>query len=78
MLVTDNSFWKLVSKDRCTKLTDFALTCTRCLKTHAYVCESQFSTMKQVKFKNRNQIAQETLDDSHRLAAAKTGLIKER
>ena len=71
-----NSFWKLVSVDRFTKLKAFALKCTRCLETHVYACESTFSTMKQVKFKNRDRMADETLDDIHRLAAAKHGTDK--
>jgi len=33
-----------------------------------YVCKSTVSKMKQVKSKNRNRMADETLDDSRRLA----------
>jgi len=33
-----------------------------------YVCKSKVSKMKQVKSKNRNRMADETLDDSRRLA----------
>ena len=33
-----------------------------------YVCNSKVSKMKQVKSKNRNRMADETLDDSRRLA----------
>jgi len=33
-----------------------------------YVCNSTVSKMKQVKSKNRNRMADETLDDSRRLA----------
>jgi len=39
-----------------------------------YVCESKFSTMKQVKSKNRKRMADETLNDSLRLATTKTGI----
>jgi len=35
-----------------------------------YVCESTFSTMKQVTSKNRNRITNETLDDSLLILAA--------
>ena len=57
---TQECFWKLVSKDRFPKVKDFAL------KMHSmfgstYVCESTFSTMQQVKYKNRNQMVDETL-----------------
>jgi len=34
-----------------------------------YVCRSTVSVMKQVKSKNRNRMADETLDDSRRLAS---------
>jgi len=47
-----------------------------CVNT--YVCESIFSTMKQVKFENRNRMADETLDDSLRLAATSTGIANVR
>ena len=43
-----------------------------------YVCESTFSTMKEVKSKNRNRMTDETLDDSLRLAPLKLVLIMER
>jgi len=43
-----------------------------------YVGESTFSTMKQVKSKNKNRMADETLDDSLRLATTNTGIDKER
>jgi len=46
------------------------------LKTH--VCESTFSTMKQVESKNRNQLANETVDNSLRLAPLTLVLMKER
>jgi len=39
-----------------------------------YACESTFSTMKQVKPKHRNQVTDETLDDSVRLATISTGI----
>jgi len=45
--------------------------------TNVYdVCESTFSTMKQVKSKNRNRMAEETLDDSLRRAPQTLLLIK--
>ena len=58
---TRKRFWKLVSKDKFPKLKDFAL------KMHSmfgstYVCESTFSTMKLVKSRNRNRMANQTLD----------------
>jgi len=40
VLETVNSFWKLVSKDRFTKLKDLVLKCIRCLETHKYVWKS--------------------------------------
>ena len=72
------NYCKFISKDRFPKLKDFALKCFRCLEIHRYVCESTFSTMKQVKFKNRNRMANETLDACLRLAAANSGIDKER
>ena len=64
----------VVSKNRFLKLKNFAL------KMHSmfgctYVCESTFSTMKQVKSKNRNQMADETLDDSLRLTIDKETIL---
>ena len=38
------------------------------------VCESTFSTMKQVKSESRNRMADKTLDDSLRLATTNTGI----
>jgi len=43
---------------------------------NTYVYESTFSTMKQVKSKSRNRMADETLDDNLRLAATNTGIDK--
>ena len=70
---TQECFWKLVSKDRFPKLKDFAL------KMHSmfgstYVCESTFSTMKQIKSKNRNRMVNETLENSLRLATTNVGI----
>jgi len=48
------------SEDRFPKLKDFALK-MHLMFGNTYVCESTFSTMKQVKFKNKNQMA----DDKH-------------
>jgi len=56
------SLWKLVSKDRFLKLKDIALN-TRLAFGNTYVYESTFSTMKQVKSKNRNRMADETQED---------------
>jgi len=76
-ILTAESFWKLDSKDGFPKLKDLAL------KMHSmfgstYACESTFSTMKQVKSKNRNRMADESLDDSFRLVPLTPVLIKER
>jgi len=71
------SFWKLVSKDRFPKLKDFA-TKMHSVFGNTHMCESTFSTMKQVKSKNRNRIAKATLNDSLRLAPLTLILIKER
>ena len=70
---TQECFWKLVSKDRFPKLKNFAL------KMHSmfgstYMCESTFSTMKQIKSKNRNRMIDETLEDSLRLATTNFGI----
>jgi len=46
------------------------------LETHTYVCESTICMMKQVKSKNGNQMAGETLYDSLRLATTNTGIDK--
>jgi len=75
VLETAESFGKSVSKERFLKQQGFAL------KMHSsfsnkYLCESTFSTMKQVQSKNRNQMAQETLVDSLRLAPLTLVLIK--
>jgi len=43
---------------------------------NTYVCEGTFSTMKQVKSKNRHRMADETLDDSLRLATTNIGIDK--
>ena len=48
---------------------------TWCLEAHS-VRESIFSTMKQAKFKNRNRMTNETLDDSLWLAATKNDIDK--
>jgi len=41
---------------------------------NTYVCESTFSMMKQVKSKNRNRMADKTLDDSFPLATTNAGI----
>jgi len=40
------------------------------------MCENKFSTIKQVKCKNRNRMAGGTQDDSLRLATTNTGIDK--
>jgi len=77
VLETAKSFWSLVSKETFLKLKDFAV------KMHSrvgntYVCESTFSTIKQVKSENRHRMAEEILDDSLRLAPLTLVLTKER
>jgi len=52
------------------KLKDFAIKI--CLEI--YTCENPFSTIKQVKCKNRNLMARGTLDHSLRLATTNTGI----
>jgi len=56
VLETAESFWKLVSKVEFPKLKDFALKMYS-MFGNIYVCESTFSTMKQVKSKNRKKTA---------------------
>jgi len=53
VLETVESFGKLVSKERFLKLQGFALK-MHSMFANKYVCESTFSTMKQVQSKNRN------------------------
>jgi len=43
-----------------------------------HTCENTFSTIKQVKCKNRNRTASGQLDDSLRLATTTTGIDKGR
>jgi len=45
----------------------------RSLFENTYVHEITFSTMKQVKSKNRSRMSEKTLDDSLRLATINTG-----
>ena len=64
---TQKRFLKLVSKDKFPILKDFAL------KMHSmfgstYVCGSTFSTMKLVKSRNKNRMANQTLDNCLRLS----------
>jgi len=74
VLKTAESFWKLVSKERFLKLKNFTLKCTQFGNT---LYEDTFSTMKQVKSKNRNRMADERLDDSLQIAPLTLVLIKE-
>jgi len=69
------SFWKLVSKYSFPELKNFALKMHSTFRS-TYVCESTFSTMRQVKSKNRNRMADKTQDDILRLAATTTGVDK--
>jgi len=73
VLETAKSFWKLGSKVKFSKVKDFALK-MHLMFGNTYVCESTFSTMKQVKSKNRNWMADKTMDDSLRLATINTGI----
>jgi len=77
MLETVENFWKLVSKDIFPKLKDFSLK-MHSMFPNTYTCESTFSTMKQVKSKNRNRMADKTLGDSSQLAPLTLVLMKER
>ena len=62
---THERFWKLVSKDKFPKLRDFALR-MRSMFGSTYVYVSTYSTMKLVKSRNRNQMANQ-LDSCLRL-----------
>jgi len=63
VLQTAESLQSLVSKDRFLKQKDFALK-MQSMFGCTYVCEITFSTMKQVKCKNTNRMADETQDNS--------------
>ena len=63
VLQTAESLQSLVSKDRFLTQTDFALK-MQSMFGSTYVCEITFSTVKQVRCKNTNRMAGETLDDS--------------
>ena len=67
VLETVKSFRKLVSKDRFPKLKDFAV------KMRSYNFQDEAS---QIYSKNRNRMADKTLDNSLRLAATNTGIAK--
>jgi len=64
VIIDFKELWKLVSKDRFPKLEDFAIKI--CLEIYTF--ENTFSTINQVKCKNRNRMAGETLFDSLRLS----------
>ena len=68
---------EISSKDRFPKLKDFTLK-MHSMYGNTYVCDRTFSTMKQVKYENRNLLADETLGDSLWLAPLALVLIKER
>jgi len=63
VLQTAESLQSPVSKDRFLKQSMFGCT---------YVCEITFSTMKQVRCKNTNRMADETLDDRLSLVTTTT------
>jgi len=65
VLETAESFLKLVSKHRFPKLKDFSVN-MRSIFANTCVCESTFSAMKQVKFKNRNRMVDKLLERSVR------------
>jgi len=77
VLETAENFWKLVSKERFLKLKHFAPK-IHFMFGNTYVCESTLYTVKQVKSKNRNRMADEILDDSLLLTPLTLVLIKER
>ena len=64
---TKKRSWKLVSKDKFPILKDFALK-MRSMFGSTYVCEGTFSTMKLVKSRNKNSMANQTLDNCLRLS----------
>jgi len=76
VLETAENFCNLVSKDRFPKLKDFApnmhsMEINTCVRVY-------FLTMKQVKSKNINPMADETLDVSFRFVQLTLDLTKER
>jgi len=75
VLETIESFRKLVTKDRFPKLKNFALT-MRSTFGNTCMCESTCSMKKQIKFKNRNLMADKTPDHSLQIATTNTGIDK--
>jgi len=76
VLETAESFWKLVSKDRFPKLKDFALKWhSTFANTHICVWAYNFY-YEASQIKNRNRMADETLDDCLRLANTSTSFDK--
>ena len=73
---TQKRFWKLVSKDKFPKLKDFALK-MQSMFGSKYLCEIIFSTMKLVKSRNRNRMANQTLDNCLRLSATSVDIDTE-
>jgi len=71
------SFRKLASKDRFSRLKDFAMKIHSVFES-TYVCKSTYIFYEQVKSKSRNRMPDETLDDSFRLAPQTLVLKKER
>jgi len=68
--------WKLVKKDRFSELKDLTLK-LHSMFGNTYVCESTFSTMKQVKSINKIRMVDEIPDDSVRLAPLTQIFMKE-
>ena len=64
---TQERFWKLVSKDKFPKPKEFALKIHLMIGS-TYVCESRFSIIELVKSRNRNRMANQTLDNCLPLA----------
>jgi len=78
VLETLKSFWNLFRKDRFPKLNDFALKMrstfkNTCMCGRTYTFYEEASKMYS---KNRNWMADETLDDSLRFDATNTALAK--
>ena len=64
---SEKRLWKLLSRDKFPKLKDFSLKMHSMFRS-TYVCESTFSTMKHVKSRNKNRMANQTLDNGLRLS----------
>ncbi|KAG8227615.1 hypothetical protein J437_LFUL011165 [Ladona fulva] len=62
---TDVDFWKLVEKDRFPLLRSVAYKIKSCFRS-TYLCESLFSTMNNIKSKNRSRLTDSHLESSLR------------